>query len=151
VEPGLDRSRFGREPHDGRVQKRSLALVRLEPLVPEGPWSVVPIVGTNRAEEGPMLLVPRQLQRSGMTGSVPYYGGRFTPAQAWAAAHPSAPPGVQRPAAPGVGTGRALVPPRRPETSEGGTTDTKSALRHLHESGVLTAEEYDELLSRTSR
>ena len=39
-----------------------------------------------------MLLVPRQLLRSGMTGSVPYYGGRFTPAQAWAAAHPTAPP-----------------------------------------------------------
>ena len=39
-----------------------------------------------------MLLVPRQLLRSGMTGSVPYYGGRFTPAQAYAASHPSAPP-----------------------------------------------------------
>ena len=38
-----------------------------------------------------MLLVPRQLRRSGMTGSVPYYGGRFTPAQAYAASHPSAP------------------------------------------------------------
>ena len=36
-----------------------------------------------------MLLVPRQLLRSGMTGSVPYYGGRFTPAQAYAASHPS--------------------------------------------------------------
>ena len=32
-----------------------------------------------------MLLVPRQLQRVGMTGPVPYYGGRFTPAQAYAA------------------------------------------------------------------
>ena len=35
-----------------------------------------------------MLLVPRQLRRTGMTGNVPYYGGRFTPAQAYAAAHP---------------------------------------------------------------
>ena len=35
-----------------------------------------------------MLLVPRQLARTGMTGDVPYYGGRFTPAQAYAAAHP---------------------------------------------------------------
>ena len=26
-----------------------------------------------------MLLVPRQLRRTGMTGDVPYYGGRFTP------------------------------------------------------------------------
>ena len=39
-----------------------------------------------------MLLVPRQLMRSGMTGGVPYYGGRFTPSQAYAASHPSAPP-----------------------------------------------------------
>ena len=39
-----------------------------------------------------MLLVPRQLQRAGMTGDVPYYGGRFTPAQAYAAAHPRARP-----------------------------------------------------------
>ena len=39
-----------------------------------------------------MLLVPKQLQRVGMTGMVPYYGGRLSPAQAYAASHPSAPP-----------------------------------------------------------
>ena len=39
-----------------------------------------------------MLLVPKQLQRAGMTGAVPYYGGRFSPAQAYAASHPTAPP-----------------------------------------------------------
>ena len=33
-----------------------------------------------------------ELQRAGLTGNVPYYGGRFTPAQAYAAAHPSAQP-----------------------------------------------------------
>ena len=76
-----------------------------------------------------MLLVPRQLRRSGMTGNVPYYGGRFTPAQAWAASHPAGPP-----------------PPPRPERR-----DTEAALRHLRESGVLTAEEYDELLARADR
>ena len=38
-----------------------------------------------------MRLVPRQLQRSGMTGNVPYYGGRFSPAQAYAASHPNSP------------------------------------------------------------
>ena len=32
-----------------------------------------------------MLLVPRQLMRSGMTGDVPYYGSPLTPAQAYAA------------------------------------------------------------------
>ena len=53
-----------------------------------------------------MLLVPRQLLRSGMTGNVPYYGGRFTPAQAYAASHPSAPQPAQPP------TGRV---PRRPD------------------------------------
>jgi hypothetical protein len=34
-----------------------------------------------------MRLAPRQLQRAGMTGSVPYYGGRLTPAQAYAVSH----------------------------------------------------------------
>jgi hypothetical protein len=76
-----------------------------------------------------MLLVPRQLRRSGMTGSVPYYGGRFTPAQAWAASHPADPPARPR-------------PDRRV---------TEQALRHLRESGVLTAEEYDELMARARR
>lgn len=76
-----------------------------------------------------MRLVPRQLRRSGMTGSVPYYGGRFTPAQAWAASHPSGPPPGPR-------------PDRR---------DTETALRHLRDSGVITPEEYDELLTRVDR
>ncbi|HET7194540.1 MAG TPA: hypothetical protein VFI99_06070 [Nocardioides sp.] len=76
-----------------------------------------------------MLLVPRQLRRSGMTGSVPYYGGRFTPAQAWAASHPSGPP-----------------PRPRPDSR-----DTEEALRRLRESGVLTAEEYGELRARVRR
>ena len=39
-----------------------------------------------------MRLVPRQLQRSGMTGRVPYYGGRITPTVAYAIDHPDAPP-----------------------------------------------------------
>ena len=30
-----------------------------------------------------MLLVPKQLQRVGMTGMMPYYGGRLSPAQAY--------------------------------------------------------------------
>ena len=47
-----------------------------------------------------MLLVPRQLQRVGMTGDVPYYGGRFTPAQAYAASHPRARPVEPRTQAP---------------------------------------------------
>jgi len=64
---------------------------------------------------------------TGMTGPVPYYGGRFTPAQAYAASHPAAPPG---PAAP---------PPRK---------DPSAALDELLESGVITEDEYDQLRVR---
>ena len=81
-----------------------------------------------------MILVPRQLRRSGMTGNVPYYGGRFTPAQAWAASHP-APRPARPPAAPAQADKR----------------DPLEALRQLRESGVLTDEEYAELLARTKR
>ena len=69
-----------------------------------------------------MLLVPRQLMRSGMTGATPYYGGRFTPAQAYSASHPAASPPA-RPA-----TGRTPVP--APATTR---SDTEAALQHLLE------------------
>jgi hypothetical protein len=45
----------------------------------------------------PMLLVPKELRRAGMTGDVPYYGGRLSPAQAYAASHPRPAP-APRPA-----------------------------------------------------
>ena len=77
-----------------------------------------------------MLLVPRQLRRVGMTGDVPYYGGRFTPAQAYAASHPQA-----RPAAP---------PPAPPSDQQ------LAALQHLLDSGVITSEEYQRLRARVS-
>jgi len=91
-----------------------------------------------------MLLVPRQLQRSGMTGSVAYYGGRFTPAQAYAASHRS----PERPAAE---TSSAPAPALAPRTRSAETPDidAKAALRQLRDSGVLTPEEYDDLLTRT--
>jgi hypothetical protein len=85
-----------------------------------------------------MLLVPRQLMRSGMTGATPYYGGRFTPAQAYAASHPSAPP-PPRP----VTNKSPVAPPviRHPET--------EAALRQLRDTGVITAGEYEDLMSRS--
>ena len=87
-----------------------------------------------------MVLVPRQLLRSGMTGNVPYYGGRFTPAQAYGASHPSARPPSQPP------TGRVAAPPtQRPRVR---SSDPEAALKQLRDSGVLTAEEYGELLTR---
>lgn len=78
-----------------------------------------------------MLLVPRQLRRAGMTGDVPYYGGRFTPAQAYAASHP--PP---------------VPPPPRAPTS---TLHPMAALGHLLEAGLITPEEYDDLRARVTR
>jgi hypothetical protein len=84
-----------------------------------------------------MLLVPRQLLRTGMTGNVPYYGGRFTPQQAYAASHPSrseprpAPAG-QRPAG---NTGAAAL----------------EALQHLLDTGVVTPQEYQDLRARVTR
>ena len=96
-----------------------------------------------------MVLVPRQLLRSGMTGNVPYYGGRFTPAQAHAAAHPTA--ARPRPPVPAQGVAAARGPLPAVESPAPATArpDAKAALRHLRESGVLTAEEYAELLTRT--
>ena len=82
-----------------------------------------------------MLLVPRQLRRSGMTGDVPYYGGRFTPAQAYAASHPS-----RRPAP-------SSTPTRAPVPMASGT-DPRLALDHLRDAGVLTPAEYADLRAR---
>ena len=70
-----------------------------------------------------MLLVPRQLHRAGMTGAVPYYGGRFTPAQAYAASHPQRPPAQAR---------------------------QLQALQHLLDTGVITGEEFRELRARVA-
>jgi hypothetical protein len=67
-----------------------------------------------------------------MTGNVPYYGGRFSPAQAYAAAHPPQRPGGTGPRPPGAG------PP----------ADPLAALQHLLDIGVITAAEYEELRAR---
>jgi hypothetical protein len=77
-----------------------------------------------------MLLVPRQLRRVGMTGDVPYYGGRFTPAQAYAATHPRA-----RPVGP---------PPTSPADQQ------LAALQHLLDTGVITSEEHRRFRARVA-
>jgi len=74
-----------------------------------------------------MLLVPRQLQRAGMTGGVPYYGGRLTPAQAYAASHSQRPP----------------MAPVNP-----GQADQVQALQHLLDTGVLSGDEFRDLRAR---
>ena len=82
---------------------------------------------------GMVVLVPRQIRMTGMTGNVPYYGGRFTPAQAYAAAHPAPPPPPPPPPP------QAPAPPRR---------DSLAALDDLLAQGVLTRAEYDDLRAR---
>ena len=84
-----------------------------------------------------MLLVPRQLRRVGMTGNVPYYGGRLTPAQAYAASHPPPPPPPPAPAPP---------PPAAAPAQ-----DPLVALRHLLDTGVITEDEYRDLRTRVGR
>lgn len=89
-----------------------------------------------------MRLVPHQLQRNGMTGSVPYYGGRLGPAQAYAAAHSSQmTPGSVPPPAPAP---HAAVPTR-------GGLQSIAALDQLRASGVITDAEYRSLASRVGQ
>jgi hypothetical protein len=103
-----------------------------------------------------MLLVPKQLRRVGMTGHVPYYGGRFTPAQAYGASHPTAPPPPRfaDPMTTGGAFVRAPVPTpqsHRPDLPAGAQHDTEMALQHLLNSGVISQAEFQELRARVSR
>jgi len=99
-----------------------------------------------------VLLVPKQLQRVGMTGSVAYYGGRFTPAQAYAASHPSAPPPTfADPMTTGGAFVRAPVPaqgtdfPAQPKPA-----DAQLALQQLLDAGVITQAEFQQLRARVA-
>src|SRR3954468_20255363 len=97
-----------------------------------------------------MLLVPKQLQRVGMTGTVPYYGGRFSPAQAYGASHPSAPPPSFADPMTGGAFVRGAVPsqPTRPSSPPQTPPDPRLALQQLLDTGVITADEFQELNSR---
>lgn len=104
-----------------------------------------------------MLLVPKQLMRAGMTGNVPYYGGRFTPAQAYAASHPGWQPAAG-PVSAGGPSGplvRAPMPqgaqPAPPPAPARDPADALLAMQHLLDTGVITPEEYDGLRSRVGR
>lgn len=85
-----------------------------------------------------MRLAPRQLQRAGMTGNVPYYGGRLSPAQAYAAGHSAAPP--PRPA-------QEASDPQPPASPE----QTAASLRQLRDDGLLSEAEYAELMARVPK
>jgi hypothetical protein len=74
-----------------------------------------------------MLLAPRQLQRHGMTGAVPYYGGRLTPGHINAI------------------KAEARASARPPVRTQQGVLE---ALTHLRNTGVLTPAEFDTLRAR---
>ena len=94
-----------------------------------------------------MILVPRQLARAGMTGDVPYYGGRFTPAQAYAASHPRR--AVGPPPAPAPSPAAPLARPPAPPLPEQQAAQLK-ALQQLRDDGVITAAEHVRLASRVT-
>ena len=100
-----------------------------------------------------MLLVPKQLQRVGMTGMMPYYGGRLSPAQAYGASHPTAPPpSFAKPVTAGGAFTRAPAPKAdQPVARESTQTqpDTQAALQHLLDAGVITQVEFQQLRVRT--
>jgi hypothetical protein len=103
-----------------------------------------------------MLLVPRQLQRVGMTGHVPYYGGRLSPAQAYAASHPTAPPpSFADPITAGGTFVRAPVPmpikSKVPVAAAQTEPDTQLALQHLLDAGVITQVEFQQLRARVTQ
>ena len=96
-----------------------------------------------------MRLVPRQLQRTGMTGQVPYYGGRITPTVAYAIEHPDAPPQAQWSPAYQMGRPPAPVPPPPPPAGPDRAA-TLAQLDALLASGVVTREEHDALAARVA-
>ena len=87
-----------------------------------------------------MILVPRQLQRAGMTGQVPYYGGRLTPAQIYSLQHPKeqVPPSLRHPPM----TRSASTPKKREEPK------VVRQLRKLRDKGVLTDDEFATIAAR---
>jgi hypothetical protein len=102
-----------------------------------------------------MLLVPKQLQRVGMTGTVPYYGGRFTPAQAYGASHPTAPPPSFADPMTGGAFVRAPVPTpgqsAPPASAVRNQPDADSALQYLLDSGVISQAEFQQLRARVTQ
>ena len=102
-----------------------------------------------------MLLVPKQLQRVGMTGNVPYYGGRFSPAQAYGASHPTAPPPSFADPMTGGAFVRAPVPTpgqsAPPASAARNQPDAESALQYLLDSGVISQAEFQQLRARVTQ
>jgi hypothetical protein len=88
---------------------------------------------------------------TGMTGNVPYYGGRLSPAQAYAASHPrrDVPFPTVAPA-PRSASPAPPPPPDAPLPPAAPRPDALQALDRLLESGVVTDEEYRRLRERVT-
>jgi hypothetical protein len=84
-----------------------------------------------------------------MTGNVPYYGGRFTPAQAYAASHPRQAAGRPPAPAPPLPPPSPPAPPPVPPTPEQQAAQLE-ALQQLRDDGVITAAEHVRLASRVT-
>jgi hypothetical protein len=82
---------------------------------------------------------------TGMTGNVPYYGGRLSPAQAYAASHPR-----RDVPFPTVAPPPRTAPPQPPAPPPAPRPDALEALDRLLESGVVTDEEYRRLRDRVT-
>ena len=91
-----------------------------------------------------------------MTGNVPYYGGRFTAQQAYAAAHPyTGGPGPTS-AVPRFGPPPPAPPPPAPPPpaapgSGAPMSDPLSALQQLFDAGVITRDELQQLRARAGQ
>jgi hypothetical protein len=92
-----------------------------------------------------MLLVPRQLKRHGMTGAVPYYGGRLTPAHVY---------GIQEAARRGSPPPPAPMPPQAPPSPPAPLRNQRTpqavldSLIYLRDTGVITPREFDDFRAR---
>jgi len=99
-----------------------------------------------------MLLVPRQLKRHGMTGAVPYYGGRLTPAHIYGiqnSARRGSPPPARAPvSATAPPAPPAAVAPPAPLRNQRTPQAVLDSLTYLRDTGVLTPREFDDLRSR---
>ncbi|HVN13652.1 MAG TPA: SHOCT domain-containing protein [Kineosporiaceae bacterium] len=101
-----------------------------------------------------MRLAPRQLRRYGMTGDVPYYGGRLTPAHIDAitrSRRPAAPVGTAPPPAVGPPAPPAVGPTPPPVGPAASPTAVAQALQHLLDAGVITQAEFEQLRARRLR
>jgi hypothetical protein len=104
-----------------------------------------------------MLLVPKQLRRNGMTGNVPYYGGRLTPAQAYAASHRSRPQPRPQPQSQSQFQSQFQLqfqPQPQPAVQrppQSSAAHVLNLLQQLLDSGVITPKEHQELRARVTR